>query len=229
MMTCGILKFCIRDMLGSFQRKTIFELCNVLTELFAEDIIMSDIEKLEYRTHRVLALLERDFPVSLNVIVFHLLHHLPMFLRRFGPVCNYWMYPFERFISWMSRRALNRRYPESTIIETYRLFELSAFMSLAKLLPEKSVGDITTVFDDRVEVKQGDCLTKEMSLALIQFYESQGDNLDISNAITSQSFLTTQDKHGRTVRYSTYTSLSVHSSCIVYKHLNSRIILILMK
>ncbi len=31
------------------------------------------------------------------------------------------MYPYERFNSWMCRRALNRRYPEATIMATYRV------------------------------------------------------------------------------------------------------------
>lgn len=78
--TSGILQYCIRGLLESHQRKTLNESCDVLSELVAEGVDMSRIDILEYRTHRVLALLERDFPVSLHVIVFHLLHHLPRFL-----------------------------------------------------------------------------------------------------------------------------------------------------
>lgn len=37
----GILKFCIRGALGSFQRQTLFELCDVLSELVAEEIDVS--------------------------------------------------------------------------------------------------------------------------------------------------------------------------------------------
>ena len=122
-----------------------------MSELTTEEVNMSCIDELEYRTHRVLALLERDFPVSLNVIVFHLLHHLPMFLRRFGPAYSFWMYPLERFNSWIGRRVHNRRYPEATIIETYRLFEFSAFLSLAKLLPRDSVADIDSIDDQAPE------------------------------------------------------------------------------
>ena len=117
----GILKFCIRGLLGDTQRKTLYEFCDVLSLLVAEGVNVSDLDSLEYRVHRVLSLLERDFPVSLHVIVFHLLHHLPMFIRRFGPTYGFWMYPMERFNSWVSRRVLNRRYPESTVLETYRL------------------------------------------------------------------------------------------------------------
>ena len=97
--TSGILKYCIRGLLGSHQRRTLYELSDVLSVLVAEEVDMSTIDVVEYRTHRVLALLERDFPVSLHVIVFHLLHHLPMFLKRFGSAYGFWMFPLERFNS----------------------------------------------------------------------------------------------------------------------------------
>ena len=99
----GILKFCLRGMLGKNQRRTLYKLFDVIALICAEDIDITSIDDLEQQVHRVLALLERDFPVSLQVIVFHLLHHLPMFLKRFGPAYTFWMYPYERFNSWITR------------------------------------------------------------------------------------------------------------------------------
>lgn len=49
------------------------------------------------------------------------MHHIVEGIRRFGPVYAAWMYPFERFNSWMCQRALNRAHPEITIMETYRV------------------------------------------------------------------------------------------------------------
>ena len=40
-----------------------------------------------------------------------------MFLKRFGPAYTFWMYPYERFNSWITRRVLNRRYPEATVVD----------------------------------------------------------------------------------------------------------------
>ena len=71
--------------------------------------------------------------------MFHLLHHLPMFMKRFGPIRSYWMYHFERFNSWISRRVLNRRHPESTVIETYRLTEWASFLELSGQLSNTEV------------------------------------------------------------------------------------------
>ena len=121
----GILKYCIRGVLGDEQRCTLFELCDVISALTSETIDTKVLDSIDYRLHRALSLIERDFPVSVNVVSLHLLHHLPSFVRRLGPVHGYWMYPMERLNSWISRRVLNRRFPESTVMATYRLFELA--------------------------------------------------------------------------------------------------------
>lgn len=84
---------------GRNQRQTLFKLFDVLTDVCAEDVSIDMLDDLERAVHHALALFERDFPVSLQVIVFHLLHHLPMFIKRFGPVYGFWMYPYERFNS----------------------------------------------------------------------------------------------------------------------------------
>lgn len=136
-MCAGILKYCIRGLLGSKQRTTLFEFCDLLTMVCSEELCATELADLERRVHQVLCLLERDFPVSLHVIVFHLLHHLPVFLQRFGPVYGYWMYPMERFNSWITRRVMNRRFPEATVIETYRLYELANFMDISGQLPTR--------------------------------------------------------------------------------------------
>ena len=51
----------------------------------------------------------------------HILHHILEGIAARGPVYGTWMYPYERFNSWMSRRALNRCQPEATIMKTYRV------------------------------------------------------------------------------------------------------------
>lgn len=141
-LSSGILKFCIRGLLGDNKRRALNELCDVIQLLCALSICTQDLDSLEYRVHHVLSLLERDFPVTMHVITLHMLHHLLMYLRRFGPVYGYWMYPMERFNSWISCRILNRRYPEATVLETFWLYELSFFLHFSSHLPNSSVADI---------------------------------------------------------------------------------------
>lgn len=51
----------------------------------------------------------------------HLIRHIAEGIQRFGPVYGTWMYPFERFSSWICQRVKNRTHPEATVIETYRV------------------------------------------------------------------------------------------------------------
>jgi len=51
----------------------------------------------------------------------HLVRHVAEGIEQFGPVYGTWMYPYERFNSWLCQRVKNRAYPEATVIETYRV------------------------------------------------------------------------------------------------------------
>ena len=51
----------------------------------------------------------------------HLIRHIAEGIQRFAPVYGTWMYPFERFNSWICQRVKNRAHPEATVIETYRV------------------------------------------------------------------------------------------------------------
>ena len=148
LLTSGILKFCIRDLLGRDQEATLTELCDVVSLLCAEEVKLDNMDGLEYRVHRVLSLMERDFPACVPVITLHLLHHLPAFIRRFGPMYEFWMYPMERFNNWIKNRVLNRRHPEATVLETYRLYELSFHLQLTNQLPIGATVDISAYADD---------------------------------------------------------------------------------
>ena len=144
----GVLKFCLRGMLGRSQRKTLYLLFDTIRDVCANSINTESIDELEQQVHRVLALVERDFPVSMQVIVFHLFHHIPMFLKRFGPVHSFWMYNFERFNSWITRRVLNRRYPEATVTETYRITAWAQYLELSGQLSKGAIIYNTTDEDN---------------------------------------------------------------------------------
>ena len=42
-------------------------------------------------------------------------------MQQDGPEYGTWMYPYERFNSWICKRVLNRAIPEVTVVETYRV------------------------------------------------------------------------------------------------------------
>ena len=209
--TSGILKFCLRGMLGSNQRRSLYKLYDVLTDLCSEDIDSRRMDELESNVHEALVCIERDFPLSLQVIVFHLLHHLPMFVRRFGPVYGFWMYPFERFNSWIARRVTNRRYPEATVVETYRLSEWAHFMEISEQLPNGATSALLEEQGNSIEVLQSGCckamqLTNEQVSELEGFYtqfDQEQTDTCISSCAGLRSQYTYHDHHRRTVKLTT--------------------------
>ena len=67
----------------------------------------------------------------------HLIRHIVDGMQQFGPVYATWMYGYERFNSWLHRRVTNRRYPEATLMETYRVsfsFSIHAWLNLIPLI-----------------------------------------------------------------------------------------------
>lgn len=200
-----ILKYCLRGLLKQQQRETQFHFCNVLAKICSESVKIGLVEELTIDVHYSLSLLERDFPVSLHVSVFHLLHHLPFYLGRFGPPHVFWMFPFERFNSWVIRRVQNRRFPEATVVETYRLFEWAHLLQWSDELP---TGAVTSPDDCQVE-ENDDCnvnsegLGNYTELSPVQFANLEvlysSTHLSPTRQVKKMDRYTYNDEHGRKV------------------------------
>ena len=66
----GILKFCILNLMGPQQQLTLFFFYDVMIDLCSHELDALTFKNLQTDTYHALALFEREFPVSLNVIVF---------------------------------------------------------------------------------------------------------------------------------------------------------------
>lgn len=66
----GILKYCFRDMLGDDQRHTLFYFLDIMRAVLEESIAEDCLPELKERMYTAFALLERDFPVALQVLTF---------------------------------------------------------------------------------------------------------------------------------------------------------------
>ena len=67
----------------------------------------------------------------LKVVTNHILQYMPEEIGQFGPVRSTWKFAYERFNSWLCRRALKRRHPEATILRTYQVM-ISSFHAVNK-------------------------------------------------------------------------------------------------
>ena len=63
----GIFKYCLRGMLGKKQRETFFYFLDTLTSLLSESHQHGPLNVLRDQVNQAIALLERDFPISIHV------------------------------------------------------------------------------------------------------------------------------------------------------------------
>jgi len=63
----GIIKYCLRGLLGSQQRKALFMFLNICSRIFAEKQSLKELHQLLVDVNTALAVLERDMPVTIQV------------------------------------------------------------------------------------------------------------------------------------------------------------------
>ena len=63
----GILKYCVRGMLGDSQQETVIQFMDAIAAICAPSQDKARIEALKEKVAVALAQVERDFPVSLQV------------------------------------------------------------------------------------------------------------------------------------------------------------------
>ena len=66
-MTTGILPFCLRDLIGEDQYSTLSGLCYSMGALAKRQISEDQLDEFDRKLQTYLALIERDFPVTLQV------------------------------------------------------------------------------------------------------------------------------------------------------------------
>jgi len=67
MVSKGVFKYCLRGMLAEQHRNTLFTFLDALSMVLAEFHRLQDLPELETKVNTAIALLERDFPISIQV------------------------------------------------------------------------------------------------------------------------------------------------------------------
>ncbi|CAC5385350.1 unnamed protein product [Mytilus coruscus] len=75
----------------------------------------------------------------------HLLHHIPEGYNDFGPLYDRWLYPLERANSWITRQILQHGHEESTVMQTYRIYDWSVFNLLSGTVKQETTDRKTSL------------------------------------------------------------------------------------
>jgi len=121
MLATVLAPFAFRGILGDRPLHVFLRFCEMITNLLERRVVLSELAKLQLGVVECLCLLELHYPETELTICFHLLLHATEALR-WGPFCGFWMFPFERFLGFLTRSIKNRAYPEANMVRLYRHF-----------------------------------------------------------------------------------------------------------
>lgn len=105
---------------------------NIIKRLVSTQLKKEDIPELQKDAHSALSLFERDFPLSMQNLVTHLLHHVVDGFLTFGPLYGRWLFPYERANGWISRQCLKKGAEEATVMETYVVYDWCMYMVVSQ-------------------------------------------------------------------------------------------------
>ncbi|XP_062612111.1 uncharacterized protein LOC134273911 [Saccostrea cucullata] len=168
--TSGGLEWCVKGFLPPTQEETLFFLLNVLKRMITPVLKECDVQQLQDDVHTALCLLEKDFPLSLQNLTTHLIHHMVDGLLDFGPVYGRWLFPYERANGWISRQCLRKGVEESTVMETYVIYDWCVHMVLSQQFKPSEVFSGESRLVDLAEK-----LSSEQTETCIQMIPDQHD------------------------------------------------------
>lgn len=122
----------LRGRLTEEIRNSIFKLVDVFQQLNVEETTMQYINNLESNIVETMCQVELHLPLTMQVLSFHLLHHICESLRSYGTVSSMWMAYLERYNKHVSGLIRNRRFPEQSIASSYELMDFASFVLTSK-------------------------------------------------------------------------------------------------
>ncbi|XP_052097487.1 uncharacterized protein LOC127732488 [Mytilus californianus] len=135
----GAALWCLRGLLPKRQENTLRKLFSAIDMMTHESYDSDELDDIIQFTSEAMSLLERDFPIALQTITTHLMHHIPEGYADFGPLYGRWLFPFERINSWITRQALNKNKIEATIMETYAIYDWCVFMIMSGKIKQDDI------------------------------------------------------------------------------------------
>ncbi|KAK9049567.1 hypothetical protein SSX86_031464 [Deinandra increscens subsp. villosa] len=122
-----MIPIAIRGLLPENVRHTITKLCLFFNNIHSKVIDVEALDKWQKDIVETLCELEMYFPPSFFDIMVHLITHIVEEIKSCGPVFLRYMYPFERYMSFLKDYVRNRNRPEGSIVEGYTSEEVIEF------------------------------------------------------------------------------------------------------
>nr|GEZ44644.1 hypothetical protein [Tanacetum cinerariifolium] len=130
-----LLPYGLQNYLPDKIAKPIIELCSLFKQICSATLMEDDILKAQIKVVDILCDLELIYPPALFDII-HFVIYLPLEALEGGPICPWWMYPFERY---MKKLKGNDKDPEVSI--TSELFALACGPTWTLILINSCVVD----------------------------------------------------------------------------------------
>ncbi|GJX16181.1 hypothetical protein Tco_0217013 [Tanacetum coccineum] len=93
-----LLPYGLQNYLPDKIAKPIIDLCSLFKQICSATLMEDDMLKAQIKVVDILCELELIYPPALFDIMVHLVIHLPLEALEGGPICPWWMYPFERYM-----------------------------------------------------------------------------------------------------------------------------------
>jgi hypothetical protein len=124
-----LLPVAFRDFLPTDVWEPLVELSNFFRDICSSELDPLHLQELESKIVVTLCKLEKIFPPGFFDSMEHLVIHLGYEARVGGPVAYRWMFPFERNLGHLKKKARNKSKVEGSIVEAYLIEEVSDFCS----------------------------------------------------------------------------------------------------
>ena len=118
-MAKGVGKMLLYSKLTNEQYKLLCGMFDMIEFCVRRGISENEIRVFAVRVVEGLSQIEKELPATELGIILHLFLHYCDSLSRFGPSYCYWMYIFERMMSYLSRICHDRASPEENICNNY--------------------------------------------------------------------------------------------------------------
>ena len=150
LLNTGVLKVLLKRRLPAPVQKTIFKLLDWFQQVSADELTTQKLAELEKEVNEILALVELNLPLTMQVLSFHLLHYVCEYLHRYDILSSIWMAYLERYNNFLCSLIHNQA--QESILASYQLADFGAYVMSTQDSPSSdAVEGLLLLYEDIAE------------------------------------------------------------------------------